>query len=359
MKKTQKIIYIAVFFTAVLLPTVLTVFGVKSVNYEKRTLAEAPVLITQDGINLDYTKGFDDYFSDNFALRPYFVTGYAKLIRGAFGTSASPNVIIGKNDFLYFSETLPAFQGEDLLTDAELHQICEKLKDKQDALEVKGIAFCFVAAPNKNTIYPENMPKRYQRYTRESNMDRLYAMMADYGIHTVPLTSALLQAKGTGQVYHGWDTHWNNLGAVVGYTEMMKKLAELKTGDTSVDFFRMEYTEENSHSGDLYTMLYPASGKKDLQMVYDYEKTYTSERPIVNLEALEIVTQNEGADTRALIFRDSFFNALIPFFSESFAYVQYNRSVPYDFALAEGIDADIVILEIVERNIPKLLENIE
>ena len=60
-----------------------------------------------------------------------------------------------------------------------------------------------------------------------------------------------------------------------------------------------------------------------------------------------------------LIFRDSFFNAQVQFFSESFAYVQYQRGVPYDFSLAESLNADIVILEIVERNIPKLLENLE
>ncbi len=359
MKKTTKIIYIVVFFAAILAPLLLTLGGIKSPNYEKRTLAEAPVLVTEEGINKAYTQDFDDYFSDNFALRPYFVTAYAKLVSGVFGTSVSPKVVIGQNDFLYFSETLPTYQGQDLLTDEELKQICEKLKRHQDALEAQGKAFFFTVAPDKNTIYPEYMPSRYVRYTGESNMTRLLAKMNEYGIHTVDMTDALMQAKQVDQVYHNWDTHWNNFGAVVGYTEMMKKTAELVAGDTSVDFINMDYTKANTHTGDLFTMLYPASGKKDVQMVYSFEKTYTSERPIVNLEALEIVTENENADTRALIFRDSFFNALIPFFSESFSYVQYNRGVPYDFGLAESTDADVVILEIVERNIPLLLENIQ
>jgi len=189
-------------------------------------------------------------------------------------------------------------------------------------------------------------------------MDRLYVMMHRDGINTVALTQALTQAKTKGLVYHRWDTHWNNFGAVVAYNEMMKKTSELFPEHTYVDFLSMDYTEQPTHAGDLAVMLYPASQKKDVQMVYEFKKTFTSERPIVNLEALQIETKNEVANTRALIFRDSFFNAQIPFFSESFGYIQYQRGVPYDFDLAESVDADIVIIEIVERNIPLLLDHL-
>ena len=106
-------------------------------------------------------------------------------------------------------------------------------------------------------------------------------------------------------------------------------------------------------------MLFPSGGKKDLEMVYDFEKTYTSERVILDTFAANIETENSINDTRALVFRDSFFNAQVQFFSESFGFIKYTRSVPYDISLATEMDADIVILEIVERNILLLLNNIE
>ena len=52
--------------------------------------------------------------------------------------------------------------------------------------------------------------------------------------------------------------------------------------------------------------------------------------------------------------RDSFGNALYKFFSDDFKNVTVSRAVPYDMSSVG--DYDVIVVEIVERNIKNLLE---
>ena len=249
MKKTFLLIYIIIFLVVCMMPSILTVLGVQSVNYEKRELASKPMMV-KDGINLDYTKDFDDYFSDNFALRPYLISLYSYISANVFHTSTSEKVVMGKNGFLFFSETMASFTGQDAMTDEELTAICEKIKMQQDILEAQGKAFIFLCAPNKNTIYPGNMPNRYPTSLKASNMTRLYDMMDAYGINYIDVRGELIDAKTHQQVYHSTDSHWNNFGAITAYDLMMREVKGMIEGMTYVDFLSMPYVvEKNTYWG--------------------------------------------------------------------------------------------------------------
>ncbi len=337
------------------LPSLLTLFGFESKNYEKRALATPPT-ISEDGLN--FPKEFDIFFSDNFALRPMLITAYGYIGENIFKTSTSKEVIIGKDNFLFFTQTLDSFTGEDQLSKEEIDQICLSLKAKQNILEGQGIEFLFTVAPNKNTIYPDKMPNRYIKKPNTSNMEKLYAGLDSYDINYVNLAPSLIKANDTYQVYHKLDSHWNNFGAAIAYEDIMNATQGLVPDKTYMTYADKNFTQVENHLGDLGAMHLPASDKRDIQVDYNLEKSYKSKRPIVNLEAIEIITQNENADKRAIIYRDSFFNAQINFFSNNYGYVQYSRKVPYDFTIPNAVSADIVILEIVERNIPLLLENL-
>jgi hypothetical protein len=357
LKKATLLIYIIIFLIICIVPSMLTLFGVESQNFERRELASAPNLI-DDGFNLKFTKQFDDYFSDNFALRPYFVTAYATLSEKIFKTSISEKVIIGKNGFLFFSNTLNSFTGQDLMTDEDLDKICKKLKNEQDKLSAQGKEFLFIAAPNKNTIYPENMPNRFKKLDGDTNMASLFKKMDNYNINYIDLTDSLIDLKSSEQIYHNEDSHWNNYGAMIAYNVIMQRIKILLPEKTYPVYLDMEYQKKNIHKGDLATMLYPSKQQSDMQIVYDMPNNYTSKRPIVSFIAIEIITENETQNKSALVFRDSFFNAQIAFFSDAFGNIEYTRKVPYDFNGIENKNVDIVILEIVERNLPLLIENL-
>lgn len=75
--------------------------------------------------------------------------------------------------------------------------------------------------------------------------------------------------------------------------------------------------------------------------------------PLLNI--IQIDTTNEQKEHSLLMFRDSFGNALYPFLADSFGHSRFSRKMPYPLTMMQEVNADVVIVEIVERNIPYLL----
>ncbi|MCL2059584.1 MAG: hypothetical protein FWH01_11120, partial [Oscillospiraceae bacterium] len=153
------------------------------------------------------------------------------------------------------------------------------------------------------------------------------------------------------QYYHRLDTHWNNVGAMEAYRTIMAEIERLQPGiayDSYAD--RLPHARAD-WPGDLERMLNPASSRMDTQHYYEIASEYRSRKPIVNLDDLNIVSTSEKNDARALFFRDSFANALIPLFSNNFGEASYTRSAPFPLSRAEGGAYDFVVAEIAERNI--------
>lgn len=81
---------------------------------------------------------------------------------------------------------------------------------------------------------------------------------------------------------------------------------------------------------------------------YRYTSSFRSE------EDITITTENDRGSGRLLMFRDSFGNAVLPFFAEAFREAEFSRAVPYRLDLTAARQADGVVVEIVERNLPDL-----
>ena len=155
------------------------------------------------------------------------------------------------------------------------------------------------------------------------------------------------------RLYYKTDTHWNDLGAWYVYEEVMRTL-----GKEYDDLQRYGYEEEYTFTGDLQRMLYPLSKDNELQITFGKEAAYTFLTRTRNFEQAYIETENDSAEGSLLMFRDSFANNLIPYFSDAYQYAVYDKSVPYDLAKMETYQADTVILEIAERNV-KLIQEYE
>ncbi len=352
MKKVLNIIFIAVFFGMCSVPLVGILLGHKNINAEKRALAPAPEIVTEEGINTDFTREFDDYFTDNFAFRPNLVTLYAELNAALFGESISDQVILGKDGWLFFEPALSDYMKTNTLSGNEISRLAKTLEMERDYVESRGAAFIFTIAPNKASIYGQYMPDRYKVFGGNSNAEKLFSQLDSIGFEYVDLFKAL--RNGETQLYHKLDTHWNNSGALIGYNALLGRVSELKSGFTYNTHKELIPSLDKTWEGDLSGMLYPAAGMLDDQYVYDIGKKYTTEKPMRSLEDLTIKTQNEKGSLNLVMFRDSFANALIHFISNEFASITYTRAVPYDYSLLSD-DTDVVILEIVERNIPEML----
>ena len=57
------------------------------------------------------------------------------------------------------------------------------------------------------------------------------------------------------------------------------------------------------------------------------------------------------------MYRDSFGNAILPFFANSYANAYFSRGIPYQMTDLSEHQADTVIVERAERFLPEMAEN--
>ena len=351
MKKNYAIIFIAVCMVLCLIPSLGMLFFPTTQTTENRAMAEAPKLLTEDGsLNKSFIQDFESYFTEHIALRNPMIFMDAKIQAGIFGESNVSGVISGTDGWLYYASTLSDYQGQDVLSERALTNLAHNFSLVQAYLDAKGVDFVLTIAPNKNTLYGENMP--YYKSTIV-NPDHSAKLLQPYleGENVQYLDLFQLFEEQQEILYMKTDSHWNMKGACLAYNGIMDTLAL-----PHEDYTAQNPTPVASTEGDLNKMLYSFYGKADTDYAYDLaDYTYTTGTTV---EDGWIVTENAAGSGTLLMFRDSFANTLIPFFSSHFQTAYYSKGEPN--ALERYLEAnpvDCVVMEKVERNIANYLNN--
>jgi hypothetical protein len=216
----------------------------------------------------------------------------------------------------------------------------------------------FVLAPDKHAIYPEELPPSVRRVGPETRSDSLVRYLREHS--TVPvldLRPALLEAKARERVYHRTDTHWNDRGAYIAYEEIVRALGVAGPPAARTAF---ESPAVLVPGLDLAGML-GLTGElteEDLPLVPRAPRRariVEPPRPDSRLMDARLVTEHPDRSLpRAVVFRDSFGSALIPFLSEHFSRALYLWQYNFepDVVLAEH--AAVVIQEWVGRRLSTL-----
>ncbi len=348
MKKTLLIIYCALF----LIPCAFFSLGMVIPDAaEAAEGAQMPKLLTNEPntvINSAFGLEFEEYFAKSFAYRNKVVDAFS-MIKSEIFADETDQVITGKDGFLFFGETINDYMGKSTMTDEDINAAADFLLRMYTSAKANSSEFLFVCAPNKNSIYPEMMPSRYIADTENRNIDRLYSALDERGVPYIDLRPILIEAKAKQLIYHKRDTHWNSEGALVAIEAIAEKLSlELD------DFSAYEKTETNDFSGDLDTLLYPGRKMYDKDITYNFTEKFAYTYAYSNPMDMKITTRS-GGNGKLLMFRDSFANAMIPFFASSCSETLFDRSSPYNIDRHESYKADYVIVEIAERYLYKLV----
>lgn len=349
MKKVLSIVYCALFFAACLFFFAGAVLTPPDTAAEGRELAPFPSWAAETGgVNLRFFTELDAYFSDRFTLRQTLISLSSRVRESVFRTG-SDQVIVGRDGMLFYAATVPDYTGGARMTDSEIAAAATALAGLSDYAAAHGARFLVAVAPNKNTVYPDRMPAVYRRTAEATNLDALLAALTAAGVDAVDLRPVL-----RGQdvpVYHTRDTHWNGEGARLAYDAMLTAAGIPHDSYSSAP---LVFTED--FPGDLDEMLYPGSGRlsDDCTPDVSFADTFIYTSAFATAMDLSITTRGAGKG-RLLMFRDSFGSRLIPYFSSAFAEARYERAVPYRIDLLETYAADLVIVEIAERNIPDLI----
>lgn len=352
MKKPFYLAFIAAFLAVCLLPTAALLCGYEAENRENRPLARLTSLWGRDGLNLSFPVEFDAYFEDHFGFREEMVTAFHGLTMALFGDTLNEKVIVGKNDMLFYSETLDDYLGRNLLSEEEIARIAACLGIEQAWCKARGISFTFSIAPNKNTVYPENMPSRLVPAAGAGNRERLYAALAEAGIETVDFASLLCSHKQDGQLYHDRDTHWNERGALLAYNAIMQRIA---AGEAYESYASLVPETVYDDACDLHNFVLPALPGNRPRPDYGIEPDFAYDEGARPAQDTTFGTTSSANGVSLHLFRDSFGNALLPLLSTNLGRVKYSAEFPYNYTLLDEETPDAVFIELVERNIKNLL----
>lgn len=344
-------IYIGVFLAVIAIPFICMSFYKTDMSVEKRYAQVLPKLMNEGKINLEYFEQWDSYISDHFAFRQELSTVDAVLMANIFHQSNTEKVVIGKNGWLYFQETMDDYLGRNLISDREIHNCAKVIELIQEGAESKGCSFVMAIAPNKNSLYADNMPDRLVKERNENNFSHLVPVLENYNVNYVDLHKLFKSKEKI--MYHKLDSHWNNEGATYACDALLDNL-----GKDHVD-----YTKESSHiecnfSGDLKGMIYPKWNLMDNNVIYDKEHSFSYVGNVRSTEDMIIETDNTSAEGSIIMFRDSFGNALLPYVADEYQHGYFTKAVPFNIDLIDEYAADTMILEVVERHIPTLISKV-
>ncbi len=372
------LLIVAVFSVSLLLPLILWAVQ-KDEPYsgvEKRELQTFPVVSLQNSFT-DFTRAFDSYFQDHFGLREFLIHRYHREASKRFGVTGVPNVVEARDGWLYLSSgfLLDDLKGRLQFSDREKEQFWNQVVRRQKWLKEQGVAYIFLVAPNKQTIYPEYLPHYYQGSGESSRLDQLLVSRPERGAESfLDVRARLTAQKANGRLYHKSDTHWNKWGASFAAAEIFKRTRELFPDFSRWKPLPFAASWNETRGGDLALMI----GKLDV---------IRENRPVIEPAAVTAVTKGvppslvglltvpqlrphhtakSGRPLRVLVLHDSFFENLKPFVSEGYGEVFYLWKYYDDTTRAffKGdmlkkmvalYQPDLVVEELVERNLPRYL----
>lgn len=303
----------------------------------------------EDGLNLDYLSEIGDYFNGHFAFRSELVTLDAYVKTTFFGVSPVSGVIAGKDGWLYYTATLDDFWHKNPASDRMLFNIAHNISLMQHYTESLGMKFLFTVAPNKNSLYYENMPSRLMyQVEAESDMDRLTFWLDKEQVHYVDLFSLFETQEEV--LYYQRDSHWNQKGAVMVYNTLLNAC-----GKEHETYENCQTQLVYDYYGDLNRMLFLTGGKPEQDIRYMGSKEWVYSKGESVEDSLVITESQEGSQT-LLMYRDSFGNSLLPLMAGEYEQAVFSKIVPYTMTDLAVYWPDVVIVEKVERHLPTFAE---
>lgn len=309
---------------------------------ENRRLAEFPELTKDGGANLEWAAEFELWLGDHVGLRATYAELYARGLY-ALGASADEQVIIGKDGRLFFAPTIADYTG---VGAPDMDDILSALDDVNAKLASEGVKFVVLIAPNKNSVYPRYMPEKYP--CAAQYLSELARRRPDMFVDAFACFSE------REDLYYETDTHWNERGARMAAALLIDKVNRICGVSASIPDISAPYERVGEREGDLAKLLFPVNTPAEPYFEYaDSRMAYTTVGRYRGADDITITTKGGEAELNALVLRDSFCDALLPYISNAYSNVRYSRAVPYVIDISKGYDA--VILVIAQRRLGELL----
>ncbi len=288
----------------------------------------------------------------------------------------SNEVLLGKEGWLFYKtdtdgEPLHDYMGINRFSDDELAAAYANLKNAADTIymhdviasgsgkDSQKIKLAVLTIPNKEQVYAEYMPDTVEKISDTSRLMQLTDYVSTRGLKPmimdsyVPLwtytdvSDLLICAHEDYPLYYKTDTHWTDEGAYLALTAVMRSLdGEADTPEGLIEgsaFEQVEFSVEPGFVGDLTKI----SATQDRFPDVTYK---------INGDT---IPDEYKTNKKLLIVGDSFGDSLQHVAVYCFSEVRFLDIKEYNDKFEETLDSydpDLVILECVERYLPRLTE---
>lgn len=364
--RPSRSILVVGFITIISLPLFLNVLGLNKTESdgEFRRKAEAPKFSLNEWET--YIKKYTAYFEDQFGLRPELIQFYSDYKRKVWGTSPVPDkVLIGRNGWLYTTEDslMEDFRGLKKFKIHQLEEIRNNLLYRKNRLESMGIDYYIIIAPNKQTVYPENIQMKYSIVDVNTRWMETRDYLMKNGVNfIIDPTDSLMKSKHNEMPFFKTDLHWNNYGAFVASQILLSVIHQKHPEVKSHLLSEYQVNKVMFTKGDMARMI-NASYSDDIEYEFSSEgltalqyfpgpvyPSYVSTQPVI------LTLNPDTSKPNCLVFKDSFGNGMTQFISQESCRSVYVWTHVFDWAIIEKEQPDIVIHEISEKLIHKFLE---
>ncbi|MEM7372839.1 MAG: hypothetical protein AAF587_29730 [Bacteroidota bacterium] len=301
-------------------------------NTENRKLADFPSLDSSHQL-LAFPTGFDTWYQDHFPLRNQFLRSHQRLQTFGFQKSGTGRVIMGQKEWLYSGASDWVFlHGGGKFSQQELQQLANGLAHREKALRAQNCHYYLVIIPNKLSAYPEYVPPYLQDLDIETRTDQVVEHLQNESslkmLDLRPILQASKDKYPGNYIYYKHDSHWNFVGAFIGYEAIMEMLQQDFPEMQALPFATFGWESQVVRQGDYARMMgfpksfpdtifdavdkwqfvtkapkVPYRVPKDVPYKPNYERVYTACAPTGH---------------RMVLLRDSFGSFLMPFLSAHF-----------------------------------------
>ena len=166
-QKHRNLIIITIFALSLTTPLVAMVLKLdRSLQLrENRERANFPAIAFDTNTLKKFPHDFYAYFRDNFGFRDAFIRLNFIVRRSILQELEFNDVLFGKNGWLFYlgEREMDDSRGITHYDDETLAEWTASLERKRQWLAAQGIRYLFVIAPNKETIYGENLPPYFRK----------------------------------------------------------------------------------------------------------------------------------------------------------------------------------------------------
>ena len=194
------------------------------------------------------------WFDDSVAFRTALIRAHNALLVLGLGTSPSPKVTLGRDRWMFIGEDdyADVYRRVEPFSAEQLAQWRGILTERRDWLASLGIEYLLVVPPSKCSVYPEQMPARFDVVRGESRLDQLLDDLTRVArLPLVDLAPSLREGSRHELVYYPLGSHWTPPGAYRAYVDIIDALAP-RVPSIGAPWPRTNFDElpDDHHQGD-------------------------------------------------------------------------------------------------------------